>query len=106
MEQDIILLFAKPYEMDTDDRGRVCGVSVRYLLTSSLEPREDSVSYGVAVAKGSLDYSQLSSIKCAPAVYRGKFEMQANGQGKVELKLAGPTYIRDLTGSTPEKKQA
>jgi len=107
MEQDIILLYAKPYDMDTDDRGRVQGVSVRYLLTNSLQPIRDSVgnTVGIQVAKGSLDYFQFANITRAPAIYKGMFSLQTNGQGKVELKLTSVQYVCDLTGEVPDKKK-
>lgn len=105
MKQNIILLFAKPYRMEKDDKtGFNEGISIQYLLTDELSPVNGESERGMRFSKSSIPLLQGKSISKVPALYEGSFDLKSDAQGKILLKLTDVKYLSEINMVYPEIK--
>lgn len=88
LEQDIIVLFARPYEFKDEDGRNLKGVSVYYINQASTNNEKDG--YGHIPVKVSLD--NANDLKHLPGKYKATFGLHATAKG-MQLKLSGLDYI-------------
>lgn len=100
MTQNIIILYAMPYQF-TDDSGRVVsGLGIDYLLKDSLSPVQEGDAYGLKPVHANLSRDLLASLVSVPAVYEASFELglQRNNRGVMTpaLTLRKIQYLSEI----------
>lgn len=97
MKQRCILLYAKPYSMEREDKTVAQGISLYYLPVGDLSPISDSVGNfkGVQPCKQSIPIEFGSHLKSLPGIYDIVFELRTV-QNKPNLVPVGFEYISDV----------
>ena len=98
MKQNILVLFAKPYEIKNAS-GVVenTGITVYYYPADTLKPSKlQDGSMGQRVAKANYDAFYKSDFVKVPALYEGDLSMNVGSDGKANLHLDKVTYISDV----------
>ena len=87
METEIIILFAKKWQMtkerDGEDRE---GVTIQFVLANSLKPKVSAKdgSLGYVVGKGSISTQSAAVLDQVPGVYFAELGMKGKGELTVE----------------------
>ena len=102
MKQNILVVFARGYRMENDDKSINEGVSINYLLTDDLTPVGDKVERGIRFSKGSLPLEKAKSINKVPGLYEATFTVKADAKGSVSLKLAEIEYLSEIKVDYPD----
>ncbi len=100
-KMQILIMYAKSYEIKEDGKDTMRGVTVNYFFYGnkgeqmkpmrSLKPDE---AIGYQRGKVSLDYEMRSKIPCAPGIYEGDFIMAIGADGKPVLKLVDVQFLK------------
>ncbi|ONI46237.1 hypothetical protein AN642_00715 [Epulopiscium sp. SCG-B10WGA-EpuloA2] len=80
MEQDILVLYVKPYNFTNEFNQRLTGLSV-YYIDPSVSFSSDIDGYGYVPIKVSVSSDKADKLKRVPAVYRGKFTIVPSARG-------------------------
>lgn len=103
MKQNIVLVFAKGYRMENDAKtGYNEGVSLSYLLTDDLSPVANNDERGIRFSKSSITLDKGKNITKVPGLYEASFDIKADAQGKIQLKLTDVKYLSDIKMDFPE----
>jgi hypothetical protein len=99
VKQVALVLAANQYSFLNDDKERVAGSSLHYVLTENLAPVEDTEknSKGYRPAKASLPYEAYEdSVQEVPGFYNLLIEVQPGSDGKIKAAVTGLEFIRPL----------
>lgn len=97
MKQNILLVFARGYRMEKDDKsGFNEGISCNYLLTDDLSPIGDSVQRGIRFSKSALSLENAKDISKVPGLYEGEFGVKTDAKGAVTLKLEKVKFLNEV----------
>ena len=102
MKENILVIFARGYRMENDDKSINEGVSINYLLTDDLSPIGDKVERGIRFSKGSLPLDKAKSINKVPGLYEATFDMKADAKGAVKLKLIDIDFVSEIVLEYPD----
>ena len=102
MKQNILVMFARGYRMEKEDKSINEGVSINYLLTDDLTPIGDKVERGIRFSKGSLPLEKARSINKVPGLYEATFTVKADSKGAVTLKLIDIDFISEIKVDYPD----
>lgn len=96
----ILVLYANPYDMITEEKEHLVGVSIQYLFwgengealvcQSEWNPLKP---VGVQRGKCSMEKSFRERVVIAPAIYEATFEMGLDGNGKAVSKIIDIHYL-------------
>lgn len=88
MEQNIIILYARPWSMSDETTGVIrSGVTIYYVTSDKLDPKvsEDGTEHGYMPVKQSISVDLAKSLSVVPGVYNTKFEMRSTKTGVVAV---------------------
>lgn len=97
MEQQIIVLNARPWSMKDESGSQRSGIVVFYISNEDLKPAYDTTSneYGYPVLKQSIRSDLLSKFTHVPGVYMGSF-VQRGRSGQNVLVLNDIDFLSDI----------
>lgn len=98
MTQQIILLYAGQYQIADERTGEINqGVTCNYYFNTVLAAEDNkNGTKGTRPAKGTLDFSLMSKIIKAPALYDAQFEMSIGSDMKPVLKIVDLDFIDEV----------
>ncbi|WP_313162529.1 hypothetical protein [Sedimentibacter sp.] len=103
MKQNIVLVFAKGYRMENDQKtGFNEGVSLSYLLTDDLSPLTNNDERGMRFSKSSISLDKGKNITKVPGLYEASFDIKADAKGQVQLKLSDVKFLSEVKLEFPD----
>lgn len=99
MEQEVIVLFARPYSFKNEDGQQLQGVTVYYLNRETTNNDKDG--YGIMPVKVSLD--NANDLKHIPGRYKAIFTIHPSSRG-MNLKMSALEFIEKAEIWTPSTK--
>ena len=109
-KMQILIMYAKSYEIKEDGKDTMRGVTVNYFFYGSkgeqmkpMRSLKSDEAIGYQRGKVSLDYEMRSKIPCAPGIYEGDFIMSIGADGKPVLKLVDVTFLKPFKFSEFEE---
>ncbi len=92
MEQDLYVLFARPYNFTDKESGeQLEGVTIYYL--NNLLFNSTREGYGYQPIKANI--ANMDSIKKVPGVYHAHFDITSNAKG-LQLRLSTLDFIKEF----------
>jgi hypothetical protein len=86
-----------PYDFDNDQKERVSGVTMEFLMTDNLHPCGEGEAKGIKIIKDSVMYDKKDRFTFVPGMYELSFKMMpANKSGKPQLKVVDAMFIGDV----------
>lgn len=93
VKQNIVMFYAKNYDMMDEKGEQREGVSVAYFMGGFAPIHNADGSAGLRPSKGSLPAGYMSRLPKVPAMYEGVFTLSVGSDGKSMLKLTDARYL-------------